>query len=242
VNRRFFARNIALGGLVLVPALHAGLDTAEAAVRKRKPQRRPVPAPKTKQVTKVVTKTFANSTEIRILDQARANPYPTAIEVTGFDNARLTDVNVTLDGFTHDRPFDVALMLVSPSGKGAVLLHNVGGNSHVSGLVVTLDDQAADSMPTNADIRLSTGTFKPTVNGSANDLFFAPAPQGVSATTLDTFNGEDPNGAWRLYAVDDAFLYGGSIAFGWRLTVTVETTVTVTVPRKRRKVRKPRRR
>jgi hypothetical protein len=237
-----FARNIALGGLALVPAVSAGLATAEAAARQQKPKRRPQPKPVTKLVTKVVTQTFANPAAIQFRDQAAANPYPSTIEVSGFAQGKLLDVNLTLDGFTHDRPFDAALMLVAPSGTGAVVLHNVGGNSHVSGVVVTLDDQAAAAMPTNADIKLSTGTFQPTSAGSASNLFFAPAPQDVTATALATFNGEDPNGAWRLYGVDDAFLYTGSIAFGWRLQITAEVTVEVRQPPKRRKPRKPRRR
>jgi hypothetical protein len=239
-----FARNVALGSLALVPALSARLATADAAARKRKPKRRPQPKPVTKLVTKVVTQTFANPAAIQFRDQAAANPYPSTIDVSGFPQGKLLDVNLTLDGFTHDRPFDAALMLVAPSGTGAIVLHNVGGASHVSGLVVTLDDQAAASMPTNADIKLATGTFKPTSAGSASNLFPAPAPQDVTATALATFNGEDPNGAWRLYAVDDAFLYTGSIAFGWRLTITAAMTVSVSVPtpRKRRKVRRPRRR
>jgi hypothetical protein len=236
MNRRLFARNLALGGLALVPALNSVRATAEAAARKRK--RRPQPKPVTKLVTKVVTQTFANSAAIRFADLGPANPYPSTIDVSGFSQGKLLDVNLTLDGFTHDRPFDVALMLVAPSGQGAVVLHNVGGNSHVSGLVVTLDDQAAASMPTNADIKLTTGTFKPTSAGSASNLFFAPAPQDVTATALATFNGDDPNGAWRLFAVDDAFLYTGSIAFGWRLEITAEVTVPVRQPRKRRTPRR----
>jgi subtilisin-like proprotein convertase family protein len=236
MNRRIFTRNLALGGLALIPDLSSVRATAEAAARKRK--RRPQPKPRTKPVTKVITKTFANPAAIQFRDQAAANPYPSTIEVSGFAQGKILDVNLTLDGFTHDCPFDIALMLVAPSGKGAVVLHNVGGNSHVSGVVVTLDDQAASSMPTNPDIRLSTGTFKPTSVGSASNLFFAPAPQDVTASVLATFNGEDPNGAWRLYGVDDAFLYTGSIAFGWRLEITAEVTVRVRQPRKRRTPRR----
>ena len=242
MNRRIFTRNVALGGLALIPALGSVRATAEAAARKQKPKRRPQPKPVTKPVTKVVTQTFANPAAIQFRDQAAANPYPSTIEVSGFAQGKLLDVNLTLDGFTHDRPFDVALMLVAPNGQGAVVLHNVGGNSHVSGVVVTLDDQAASSMPNNPDIKLSTGTFQPTVFGSTSNLFYAPAPQDVTATALATFTGTDPNGAWRLYAVDDAFLYTGSIAFGWRLQITAEVTVPGRTPRKPRKRRTPRRR
>jgi hypothetical protein len=238
MNRRLFTRNLALGGLALIPAVNSGLATAAVAAPKRKPKRRPQPKPVTKLVTKVVTQTFANPAAIQFRDQAAATPYPSTIEVSGFAQGKVRDVTLTLDGFTHDRPFDAALMLVSPSGKGAVVLHNVGGNSHVSGVVVTLDDQAAASMPTNADTKLTTGTFKPTSAGSASNLFYAPAPQDVTATALATFSGDDPNGAWRLYGVDDAFLYTGSIAFGWRLAITAEVTVAVRQPRKRRTPRR----
>jgi subtilisin-like proprotein convertase family protein len=231
-----FARNVALGGLALVPAL-SSVPASAVAARKRK-VRRPQPKPRTKLVTKIVTQTFSNQALIRLLDFAPADPYPSTIEVSGFARGKILDVNLTLDSLTHGRPFDVALMLVSPSGKGAVMMHNVGGNHTVTGLKVTLDDQAAVSMSNNPDIKLTNGTFKPTSFGSTSNLFPAPAPQGVTATALATFNGEDPNGTWRLYAVDDALTSTGTIAFGWQVEITAEVTVTVRMPRRR----KPRRR
>jgi hypothetical protein len=230
MNRRLFARTVALGGLALVPTL--GALRATAAARKRKPRRKP------KLTTKIVTKTFANQALIRFLDLAPANPYPSTIVVSGFPKGQLLDVNLTLNGFSHGRPFDAALMLVAPSGKGAIVLHNVGGNSQVVGLTVTLDDQAAASMPNNPDIKLTTGTFKPTSFGSTTNLFPLPAPQGVTATTLATFTGDDPNGGWQLYAVDDAFLSTGSLLVGWSLTITAR--VTVRQPRQRRRQRRQR--
>jgi hypothetical protein len=220
MNRRQFARTAALGSLSLVPALNSVRTTAAAAARRRQSRR----------VTKVVTKTFANQAMLRFEDLAPANPYPSTIVVSGFPKGQLLDVNLTLNGFTHGRPFDAAMMLVSPSGKGAILLHNVGGNSQVIGLTVTLDDQATASMPTVPDIQLTTGSFKPTVAGSIANVFPLPAPQGVTATTLSTFIGDNPNGGWQLYAVDDGFTLTGSLLVGWSLTIKAR----VTVRRKRR--------
>jgi hypothetical protein len=72
-------------------------------------------------------------------------------------------------------------------------------------------------------ISLTSGTFKPT-NFGASDTFSPPAPTGPYASTLATFNGSNPNGAWSLYVVDDEALDSGSIA-GWSLAITTTGNV-----------------
>lgn len=87
----------------------------------------------------------------------------------------------------------------------------------------------------------SLRTFKPTDydNGGDNDVFPAPAPQGLvtpptvithsvseppavsGGTLLSTFNGSSPVGAWKLYVVDDFFWFDGSVD-GWSLEITTE--------------------
>jgi hypothetical protein len=47
----------------------------------------------------------------------------------------------------------------------------------------------------------------------------APAPAPPHGTTLSVFNGVNPNGAWRLFVVDDAGADVGSIAGGWSLNI-----------------------
>ena len=85
-------------------------------------------------------------------------------------------------------------------------------------------------------------TFKPSDydNGGDDDVFPAPAPQGLTtlpvvvthnATTgiptvsgggaLSVFNGKTPVGTWSLYVADDFFWYDGAIE-GWELEITAK--------------------
>ena len=67
--------------------------------------------------------------------------------------------------------------------------------------------------------------MKPTNYNELNpDSFPAPAPAPSAATTLATFNGSNPNGTWSLYVKDDGAPDSGSIAGGWCLNFTFDTT------------------
>ena len=81
-----------------------------------------------------------------------ANPYPSEINVQGLSGT-ITDVNVTLNGFRHGFPDDVAVQVVSPgpTGKSVLLMSDVGGplpsgSAPVSNINLTLDDEAANSL------------------------------------------------------------------------------------------------
>ena len=72
-------------------------------------------------------------------------------------------------------------------------------------------------MPDSA--ALLTGTYKPSHYGNV-DLFPPPAPLlGSHNSALSVFNGATPNGAWRLFVVDDSVTDKGSIDGGWVLTI-----------------------
>ena len=81
-----------------------------------------------------------------------ANPYPSEINVQGLSGT-ITDVNVTLNGYRHGFPDDVAVQVVSPgpTGKSVLLMSDVGGplpsgSAPVSNINLTLDDEAANSL------------------------------------------------------------------------------------------------
>src|SRR5205814_1488127 len=65
--------------------------------------------------------TFSNSNAITIPDHGKASPYPSAIGVSGMPG-RITDVAVTLRGFSHTTASDVGVLLVSPDGVGSVVM------------------------------------------------------------------------------------------------------------------------
>jgi subtilisin-like proprotein convertase family protein len=165
----------------------------------------------------------------------RANPYPAVFNVSGRTGV-VSKVTVSITGFTHAFPDDVDIMLVSPDGRNAIILSDVGGDNltPVNNVNLVLDDAAPVSLPDNGQI--TSTTYKPTNVASPDDaggidnfpaaLGANPSPPATSANTaLSTFNGSTPNGDWRLYVVDDGVGDNGSIA-GFSLTITTAAAPT----------------
>jgi subtilisin-like proprotein convertase family protein len=190
--------------------------------------------------TKVVTKTFTNSSGITIVDATAtqpgtANPYPSKIKVSGFNQGRIRDVNLNLKGFSHSFTDDVGVLLVGPHGQKALVMSDVGGTAAVSGITLHLDDEAATPLPDST--QLKRGTYKPTQGTSVppNESNPIPAnfpassapgqpPAGPYGTSLSVFDGTNPNGTWKLYVVDDSEQDSGTIG-SWSLQVKARVTV-----------------
>lgn len=162
------------------------------------------------------TPTVANNSGILIPEFGTASPYPSGISVAGLTGV-ISQVTVTLSNLTHSFPSDVDVLLVSPAGTQLVLLSDAGGNYSITNATLTFSGAATALVP-NAS-RIASGTYLPTDYPPA-DVFPFPAPQGTPATSLAAFNGQDPNGTWSLYVVDDSAGDHGSIA-GWRLNFTL---------------------
>ncbi len=213
-----------IGGVIGNLAL-ADVSAANRRTKKRRKKRslKPRPKPRTTPAPPPLTwiQTFTNRATIRLNENRVADPYPASVLVSDLTNARLRDVNLLLHDLQHDRVSHLSVMLVSPKGTGAVLMHNVGGNQPVKAPTITLDDQAPGTM--SPDERLTSGTYKPTVIGNASTLFPPPAPQGVTNSVLAVFNGENPNGEWKLFITDSTPQFGGVMDTGWSLALTYET-------------------
>jgi subtilisin-like proprotein convertase family protein len=169
---------------------------------------------------KTVTKTFSNPSAITINDAQPATPYPSEVAAGGMRRGKILDANVTLRGFSHTWPDDVDVMLVGPGGHNAIIMSDVGGNdtTPASNITLGLDDEAANSMPENA--QLISGSFRPTNNeGPDVDYFPAPRPSPSGLVALSTFDRTNPNGTWSLYVFDDQPDDGGQLAEGWSLTI-----------------------
>ncbi len=175
--------------------------------------------------TVVSSNRYSNPGVITIPAGATVPPaYPSRILVS---NAGSTISNITVDigGISIDRPDDLELLLVSPTGANIVLLSDAGGTvTPASGVSITFSDAAAGFVPDSGP--LASGTFKPTSpTGAAT--FPAPAPGGPynhpgpagSATLASIFGGANPNGYWSLYVVDDVIGGGGTIANGWSISL-----------------------
>jgi hypothetical protein len=169
---------------------------------------------------------FSNTSEIVIQDSTNpptvAGLYPSVINVSGLDGQLVSHLSITLNGFSHDFPSDVDIVLAGPAGQLAMLMGGVGGQDRtpVSNLTLTLDDSAANSLP--IDSALSSGTFKPTRQFPTFDFEFpSPAPAGSAdaPASLAVFNGTDPNGTWQLFVIDDTSPDSGTILSGWSMNL-----------------------
>ncbi|RLB86259.1 MAG: hypothetical protein DRH10_10595, partial [Deltaproteobacteria bacterium] len=123
------------------------------------------------------------------------SPAISELEVSGLPDS-LTDVNVTLN-ITHSHDEHLDVFLFSPSGSGVKLFDDLPGvNFGTSTIDTTLDDQAPTAITSGSSPY--TGTFR---------------PEG----RLSAFNGEDPNGTWRLEITDDTGAVVGQLNH-WSLT------------------------
>ena len=169
---------------------------------------------------------FCNSTSISIPNLGAANPYPSNITVNGLSGS-ITNVTVTLNNIQHSFSDDIDILLVSPTGQKFIILSDVGGgNGFTTTATITLSDAATQSLPLSGS-PIASGTYRPTNEGT-DDTFSAPAPAAPyqnpapagGATFASVFGGNNPNGVWSLYVVDDASSDYGSISGGWCLNLT----------------------
>jgi subtilisin-like proprotein convertase family protein len=170
-------------------------------------------------------KSNSNASSIRIPangTSGAASPYPSTISVSGVTGT-VSKVTVTLLNISHSFPDDVDVLLVGPGGQKTLLMSDAGGGNALSGVTLTFDDAAESLLPDSTAI--SPGTYRPTDFDTTTDSFPAPAPAGPHGASLAAFNGLNPNGTWSLYVFDDATQDTGSIAGGWRLTITTADPV-----------------
>jgi hypothetical protein len=179
---------------------------------------------------------FTNPTPISVTAGGSNNgaPYPSSINVTsltGLIPFTPGSVRVTLNNFSHTRPSDLGLVLVSPTGAAYLIQDGAGGAPGVSNVTYTLSDTGAGVLPQPGS--WSAGTYKPTAYFTF-DLFPAPGPAtsyarpgpfgDIPATFSTAFGGTNPNGTWNLYVRDFLPGEGGSIAGGWTLEITGGST------------------
>lgn len=177
-------------------------------------------------VTPAPGSVFANTSPITIRDNNTASPYPSQINVTGM-RGPVSRVTATLDGFQHTAPDDVDVLLVSPTGKKVLLLSDTGGRNPVTNVRLTFDQTGR---VLGDDAPLTSGVYQPANYESTADSFASDAPAGPYSGTLAAFNGDDANGEWDLYVVDDTGNDSGQIAFGWSLKIETAPTISNITP------------
>ncbi|GAA5135101.1 hypothetical protein GCM10023339_72580 [Alloalcanivorax gelatiniphagus] len=171
--------------------------------------------------------TFTSTSAISIPHAGAANPYPSTINVSGLAK-RTKDVRVTLTGVSHQLPGEIDVMLVGPGGQSLMVMADVYYQGMFFGSWNPYTFTFTDGAPPLL-VGSGSGTYAPSDgDGRGNDFFSAPAPAPSSATTFaDAFRGTDPNGAWRLFVMDDTGGDAGSIA-SWSLTIDAGTPQVLT--------------
>jgi subtilisin-like proprotein convertase family protein len=160
---------------------------------------------------------FTNPNKITIPDEGNASPYPSEISVSGL-NGPITDISVTLHHFGHADPDDVDVLLVSPSGKGVILMSDACGITEVEDFTWTFSQSAP--RPISAILGDCADFAHQPANYGGGDFWPSPAPTGPYSTNLHAFEGDIANGIWRLYIVDASDNgASGDIEGGWSLSI-----------------------
>lgn len=136
-----------------------------------------------------------------------------AISVNGL-TAPLYKVKVSLFEFAHAKPSAVDLLLVAPDGSKVTLLSDAGGEFDPGIINLTFEDSGEVA---NVNQILADSTYHPT-NIGASDAFADLGTINDAQPALSRLNQvTNPNGTWKLYAVDDSGITG-SINGGWALS------------------------
>jgi subtilisin-like proprotein convertase family protein len=173
------------------------------------------------------TRTFSNTAPITIYDNAAASLYPAPISVSTLGGP-ISNVKVTLHGFSHTYIGDLNILLVSPAGQKISLLRRYGMtsafccgySSNLANAEITFSASAASMIPANV-ATVPNGTYLPSSSGNTQDSP-APAPAGPYSSDLTTLNGPGiaQNGTWKLFVTDNAGGDVGAISGGWSLSLT----------------------
>jgi subtilisin-like proprotein convertase family protein len=191
---------------------------------------------------------YSNSAPINIVDVSPSIPSPSIISVSGLVGT-LSQVVVQINGFAHQYPSDVGILLVGPNGSNTVLMNNAGdgvsvGDIYVSGLTLTFSQSNAVG-PAPPSSQLFSETYLPSdgqpvkpYNFETNGPFNTPVynatnpapPLGPYPTNLNVFNGLNPNTNWYLYVQDDSAGDVGYITSGWTLEIFTTPNIGIIGP------------
>jgi len=184
----------------------------------------------------VSTATLKNTSPIITPDSGKAGLYPSTINVSGLGTSLLS-LKVVVRGANHGCTKDLDVLLVGPDGTKTTLMSDNGapaiefdGCTNLQKDSITFDDACPDfanSMPSGANI-----CVRPSDNdalGHQGDSW-PDVGDNFPALNLSTFAGKNPNGAWKLYVVDDASSDSGGFNGGWELQLSTNNSPPVANP------------
>lgn len=159
---------------------------------------------------------------------AKASPYPSYHFVSGESVISPGGLTITLKNFRHLVPQAAVLVLEAPDGTAVMLLNHSGnGLRFLNGVDIVFDDAGATTLPVDSGSgAIPAGTYKPTIEAAGETLQLpAPAPIQPYGLVMADFDGVDPNGCWKLFAVHSGFYTvfnpaDAKILGGWDLTIS----------------------
>ncbi len=160
---------------------------------------------------------FSNNTSVTInavpslTAPTAASVYPSQITV-GSMTGTITRVAVTLNGVSHQRVNDLDFLLVGPTGAKYIFLSDVGASLNVDDRVWTIADDAANTLPLDAQ----TGNYKPTSGDAVADTFPSPAPAGREGDVCKALNRRRAHAPARIRAWPDRRCGSGPAGRGGR--------------------------
>lgn len=158
--------------------------------------------------------TFVKNQPITTHSGDPGNPFPSELAVSGLDpytsKITVTLYNVNITSIVCNQAY-----LESPTGQQVCLFSKSGSAFFTTTGNLTFDQDANIYPPASYGGDFVAGTYLPSIE-NLQDL-----PPGISSH-LDSFNGYDPNGTWKLYVngiIPAAPPETGSIG-SWSLTIT----------------------
>lgn len=187
-------------------------------------------------IVQIQAQSFNNITPITIIDNNKANIYPSNLSVSGL-TSNITTASVIIRGFTHDAPGDVAMVLQAPTGQKILLQEGFWGGTPASNLIYMVSDVGA-IQPDNWSLP-ANGTYKPATNNAPLPSFPTPGPGTVynnpgpaasgTSTMTSTFAGINANGTWKLWIIDVSAGGAGTISGGWTLVLNAVVPLPVKI-------------
>lgn len=150
---------------------------------------------------------FSTGNYLPIPSFGTANPWPSVLSLRGIAH-RAAGLSVILEGFHHQSPHDLQIVLESPVGKRLLLFNLNGGKADASSFRLIFHD-AGDELTDNP--LPPAGLHRP-VGGTPSPAMPPPLAEGPWVDSLAALLEDSPDGDWRLYAYDcdeDEHLYAG---------------------------------
>jgi hypothetical protein len=164
-----------------------------------------------------------------------ATHYPGTVNVSGVPG---TVTKVTLTAIELSANSDLDMALVGPNGAQVMLMSDACGSTSAQREIWTFDDAASAFVNAGSCAAGQRASVRPTnYEPESDDLSVNGGPKGPFTNALSAFDGIPPDGAWKLFMLDDSAGVVGFEMSAFALNLEIEpptppppTVQTVIVP------------